>query len=80
MSLFFVLINNDLGADKDIRKHVEKLIDKNKHFEFTTVYGVYDAVLRINDKKENARELAEKIKLIPKVQSTMILTVLEDSD
>jgi len=78
MPTFFVLINSDLGADK-IEKDIGKIINKGVNYQFLKVYGVYDAVLKINDNKENARELAEKIKKVSKVQSTMILTVLEDT-
>lgn len=74
MPLFYVLINSDVGADR-IEKDIAKIVSKGTDFEFKKVYGVYDAVLKINDKNENARDLQDKVKSVAKVQSTMILTV-----
>jgi len=79
MPLFYVLINSDVGADR-IEKDIAKVVKKGIKYEFKKVYGVYDAVLKINDSDENARDLQDKVKGITKVQSTMILTVVKDED
>jgi hypothetical protein len=76
MAVFYVLINSDVGADR-IEKDLTKIVKKGAKFEFQKVYGVYDAVLKINDKSESARDLQEKVKSIAKVESVMILTVAD---
>ena len=75
MSLFFVLINSDLGGEKEIEKEIKKILHKDIDFEYVACYGVYDAVIKINDKNEDPRSLQDKLKTIPKVHSIMILTV-----
>lgn len=75
MPLFFVLINSDLGGEKDIENAIKKIIKKDVDYDFVNVYGVYDAVLRINDKDLDPRSLQDKLKTIPKIHSIMILTV-----
>jgi len=77
MPLFYILINSDLGSEKVISKEIEKKLDKSTKYEFVNVYGVYDIVLKINE-NTNARELQDKLRNIPKVHSTLILTVTED--
>jgi len=75
MPLFFVLINSDLGGEKEIEKSIKKIIKKDIDFDFINVYGVYDAVLRIRDTDLDPRALQDKLKEIPKIHSVMILTV-----
>ncbi len=76
MPVFYVLINSDVGADR-IEKDLMKIVKKGAKFEFQKVYGVYDAVLKINDNSESARDLQDKVKAIPKIESVMILTVAD---
>ncbi len=69
MTLFYVLINGD--TDSDIGKEITKMF-KNTEYEYSEVFGVYDLILKI--KYENVRELADKVRTMPKVRSVMILT------
>ncbi len=78
MPIFFVLINSDIASEK-LENDIGKTLNKTAKFEFINCYGVYDAVLKVTDKKEDPRGLSEKIKSLSKVHSTMILTVMEDS-
>ena len=75
MPLFFVLINSDLGGSDEIEKEVKKKLHNDVDFEYVACYGVYDAVVKINDKNEDPRSLQDKLKEIPKVHSIMILSV-----
>ena len=75
MPLFFVLINSDLGGKDILEKEIKKALHKDVNFEYVSTYGVYDAVVKINDKNEDPRSLQDKLKAIPKVHSIMILTV-----
>jgi len=69
---FYVLINTD--NEERIQKELSKVL-KDVKFEYESVYGVYDGVLKIYGKNNNLREIADKIKTLPKIHSTMILTV-----
>ena len=71
--VFYVLINTDI-SDEEIEKDISKVIPKDVKFEYQSVYGVFDGVIKIYDKK-NSREIGENIKKLPKINSTMILTI-----
>jgi len=71
--VFYVLINTDI-SDEEIEKDISKVIPKDVKFEYQSVYGVFDGVIKIYDKK-NSREITENIKKLPKINSTMILTI-----
>jgi adenylyl- and sulfurtransferase ThiI len=74
MPLFFVLINSDLGGKDILEKEIKNALHK-VDIEYISTYGVYDALVKINDKNEDPRSLHDKLKTIPKVHSTLILTV-----
>lgn len=71
---FYVLINSDNYSDQ-IEKDITKILAKNVKLEFESVYGVYDGVIKIYGSNENVREIADKIKSLPKIHSVMILTL-----
>jgi len=78
--VFFILINCDNYSD-EIEKDISKVLAKGVKHTFQSVYGVYDGVLKIEqnfndgDTKQGAREIAEKIRSLSKIHSTMVLTV-----
>ena len=78
--VFFILINCDNYSD-EIAKDISKVLSKGIKHHFESVYGVYDGVLKIEqsfndgETKIGAREIAEKIRSLPKIHSTMVLTV-----
>jgi len=81
--VFFILITCDTYSDL-IGKEISKVLPKGVKHEFQSVYGVYDAVLRIEDDSNNTddskdlyREIATRIKTLPKVHTTMVLTVAD---
>lgn len=74
MVLFYVLINSDNYSDQ-IEKDIRKILSKSVKHEFQSVYGVYDGIIKIHDKNEKVREIADKIKSLPKIHSVMVLTV-----
>ena len=67
--LFYVMINSD--SNPSIEKDISKLLKTD--FEYVNVFGVYDAVLKVKD-NDNVKELADKIRAIPKIHSVMVLT------
>lgn len=75
--VFFILINCDNYSDQ-IEKDISKILPKDVKHTFESVYGVYDGVLKIEgiDKsKDNAREIVNKIKTLPKIHTATVLTV-----
>lgn len=62
------MINSD--TDSDLEKNIQKIF--KTEYEYIKTYGVYDVIVKV--KYESARELADRIRLIPKVRSVMILT------
>ncbi len=63
------MINSD--SNPSIEKDIAKVVKSD--YEYENVYGVYDAVLKVKDTAD-VRELADKIKAIPKIHSVMVLT------
>ena len=68
MAQFYVMINSD--TDSDLEKNIKKIF--KTEYEYIRTFGVYDVIVKV--KYQSARELADKIKVIPKVRSVMILT------
>ena len=65
---FYVMINSD--SNPSIEKAIAKVLKTD--YEYENVFGVYDAVLKVKD--DNVRDLADKIRAIPKIHSVMVLT------
>ena len=80
----YVLLNSDLGSDQTIIDEVKKILDGESgiNYEVAGVYGVYDIVLKIS--ADNAEELrsiiTNKIRKIPKVQSTLTMMVIQEQE
>ena len=74
--VFFILINCD-NYSNEIEKDIGKILPKDVKFEFQSVYGVYDGVLKIY-MNDNMREISEKIKTLPKIHSTMVLSIAKN--
>lgn len=75
MAEFVVLINSDVDSEQ-IEKHITKVLTKEIKHEFVRVYGVFDLILKIHDVNEIG-EFADKIKSMPKIHTSMILTIVE---
>lgn len=71
-SEYYILINSDNSTE--IEKHIVKVLEKDSKYEFERTYGVYDAVLKVYNVKENVRDLVERIKST-KIHCTLILAV-----
>ncbi|MEM1632894.1 MAG: Lrp/AsnC ligand binding domain-containing protein [Sulfolobales archaeon] len=79
MAKAFVLINTEVGSETEI---INSLKNYNEIKELYLVYGVYDIVARIEaDSIEKLKEVvADKIRKIPKVKSTLTMIVIESSE
>ncbi|MEM0043268.1 MAG: Lrp/AsnC ligand binding domain-containing protein [Sulfolobales archaeon] len=79
MAKAFVLINTEVGSETEI---INSLKNYDEIKELYLVYGVYDIVARIEaDSIEKLKEVvADKIRKIPKVKSTLTMIVIESSE
>ncbi len=77
MTVAFVLINTDLGAEDEVKK---KLMDQPEVVEAHIVYGVYDLIVKLKaetmEKIKNA--VTWKIRRMDKVRSTLTMIVMEE--
>jgi len=76
MTLAFVLINTELGAEEEVKKKLKEIPEVK---EIHRVYGVYDAVVKIEaENMEKVRELiTRRIRKMEKVRSTLTMIVVE---
>ncbi|MCP8323045.1 MAG: Lrp/AsnC ligand binding domain-containing protein [Candidatus Methylarchaceae archaeon HK02M2] len=76
MPVAFVLINTDLGTERDLLIKLGKIKNvEEAHF----VYGVYDIIAKISaDTMEEVKEIvAWKIRRLENVRSTLTMLVIE---
>ena len=77
MTIAFVLINTELGAEDEVRK---KLLEIPEIEEAYAVYGVYDIIAKLRaDSMEKIKEVITwKIRRMEKVRSTLTMIVTEE--
>jgi DNA-binding Lrp family transcriptional regulator len=76
MKTAFVMINTDLGAEREVLKGLKEIEEvKESHL----VYGVYDIITKIET--ENMQELKDivalKVRRLDKVRSTLTFIVIQ---
>ena len=80
----YVLLNSDLGSDATVINEVKELLvgETDVSYEIQGVYGVYDIVLKLmSEDTDNLRHvITNKVRKIPKVQSTLTMMVIEEQD
>jgi len=76
MTMAFVLINAEIGAEEEVVKELMKVEGVEEAY---IVYGVYDVVAKV--KAENLEKLKEtitwRIRRLDKVRSTLTMIVVE---
>lgn len=75
MSMAFVLINAEIGAEKEVLKDLNEIAEvKESHM----VYGVYDIITRIEaDTMDGLKDIVtSKIRRLDKVRSTLTMIVV----
>ena len=84
MPTAYVLLNSDLGSDASVINEVKDILvdEGDVKYEVQGVYGVYDIVLKlIAADTDNLRYvITNKIRRIPKVQSTLTMMVIEEQE
>ena len=84
MPTAYVLLNSDLGSDASVINEVKELLEgeTDVSYEIQGVYGVYDIVLKLlSPDTDNLRHvITNKVRKIPKVQSTLTMMVIEEQD
>jgi len=80
----YVLLNSDLGSDESIVAEVKQILDAEGGIEYEVqgVYGVYDIVIKVAaDGADTLRSIiTNKVRKIPKVQSTLTMMVIEGQE
>lgn len=84
MPTAYVLLNSDLGSDASVINEVKDILvdESGVKYEVQGVYGVYDIVLKLmSADTDNLRYvITNKIRRIPKVQSTLTMMVIEEQE
>ena len=77
MSMAFVLVNADLGAEEHLVKELKKIENVT---EVYLVYGVYDLIAKVEaDSMEKVKEtITWKVRRLDKVRSTLTMIVIEE--
>lgn len=79
MTMAFVMINTELGAEQEVK---EKMLEQEEVVEAHVVYGVYDLIVKLRaetmDKIKTA--VTWKIRRMEKVRSTLTMIVMGEED
>jgi len=72
----FVMINTEVGAEKEVLEQLRKLTDIKESY---AVFGIYDIVAKIEaDSMEKLKEIIDwRIRRLDKVRSTLTMIVTE---
>ena len=75
MSVAFVLINSDLGAEEEIVSELNKIEGVREVYQ---VYGVYDIIVKIEgETMEKVKDIVTwKIRRLDRVRSTLTMIVM----
>ena len=76
MALAFVLINTDLGAEKELINELKKIEEVKEVYQ---IYGIYDIIAKVQtDTIDKVKDtVGMKIRRLDKVRSTMTMIVIE---
>ena len=84
MPIAYVLINSDLGTDVSIITKIKEILtgENDIQYEIQGVYGVYDIILKLSSTSSDVLRaiIANKIRKINNIQSTLTMTVTEKED
>jgi DNA-binding Lrp family transcriptional regulator len=77
MPTTFVLINSDIGYEKDVVKELKKMKEVREAY---TVYGVYDVIAKIEaDTMDELKDIVSyKIRGLKNIRSTLTSIVMEE--
>jgi len=74
MEMAFVLLNSEIGFEKDVLEDLKNIPDVREAF---MLYGVYDIIILLEaDTLEDLKELIMEIKQMEKVRSTLSMIVI----
>jgi len=74
MAMAFVLLNSEIGFEKDVLEDLKNIPDVREAF---MLYGVYDIIILLEaDTLEDLKELIMEIKQMEKVRSTLSMIVI----
>ena len=76
MATAFVLINTELGSEKEVLDELRKIDAVEESYR---VYGVYDIIAKVSaDTMDNLKEIVTwKVRLINKLRTTLTMILIE---
>ena len=84
MPTAYVLLNSDSGSDESMIVEVKQILKSynDLKYEVQGVYGIYDIVIKIisSDAGMLRSVITNRIRKIPKVQSTLTMMVVEEQE
>ena len=76
MPMAFVMINTELGSEKEVLDEIRK-VDAVKESYIT--YGVYDMLAKISaDTMDKLNEIVTWVRMLDKIRATITLIVIEE--
>jgi len=76
MPMAFVMINTELGSEKEVLDEIRKS-DEVK--ESCIVYGVYDIVAKVGaDTMDKVNEIVTWVRMLDKIRATITLILIEE--
>jgi len=74
MAMAYVLLNSELGFERDVLKVLKDIPEVREAF---IVYGVYDIIIRVEaDTVGDLNDLIEELRHMEKVRSTLTMIVI----
>jgi len=74
MAMAYVLLNSELGFERDVLKVLKDIPEVREAF---MVYGVYDIIIRVEaDTVGDLKDLIEELRHMEKVRSTLTMIVI----
>ena len=76
MPMAFVMINTELGSEKEVLDEIRK-IDEIK--ESCIVYGIYDITVKIGaDSMDKLNEVVTRVRSLDKIRATVTLILIKE--
>ena len=77
MPIAFVLINTEIGSEREVLAALKKIDAVEEAF---MVYGVYDIVVKVKANTDKLKEIVTwQVRRLDKVRSTLTMIVMEET-
>ena len=74
MATAYIILNSEIGFEKDVLEALKDIPDVREAFR---LYGVYDIIIKIEaDTREDLNNLMNEIRQMVKVRSTLMMIII----